>query len=100
MDADLAHREKFEGNSTRMLRTIFGSNIPQNNCTVTLIPSLKPFKSDKQDMRGTIGEVRMNPEATFSRAPIHTDEQVLDDQLYIHTIYLEDLLSAMDDKEK
>ena len=32
-------------------------------------------------MRDIVGEVRMNSLATFSYDPLHTDVQVLDDQL-------------------
>ena len=32
-------------------------------------------------MRDTVGEVRMNSYLTFSKGPLHTEEQVLDDQL-------------------
>ena len=38
-----------------------GSNMSYNSrCTVTYLPSLKPSKSDKQDMRYTAREVRTN----------------------------------------
>ena len=32
-------------------------------------------------MRDAAGEVRTNSQTTFSNGPLHTDEQVLDDQL-------------------
>ena len=38
-----------------------GSNISQNSiCMATYLPSLKPSKSDKQDIQGTAGGVRTN----------------------------------------
>ena len=38
-----------------------GSNIPQNgSCMATYLPSLKPSKSDKQDMPDTVEEVKMS----------------------------------------
>ena len=62
-----------------------GSNIPQNSsCTVTYLPSLKPFKLDEQDMGDTAGELRVNSNVTFSCGPLHTDEQKLDDQVELN----------------
>ena len=59
-----------------------GSNILQNSsCMATCLPSLKPFKSDKQDMQVTGGEVGVSSKVTFSGEPHYTEEQVLDDQL-------------------
>ena len=50
-------------------------------------------------MQDTVGKVRMNPEATFYYRPLHTDGQVLDDQLELtDTGYsLEDPPEVMDD---
>ena len=47
----------------------------------TDLPSLKPFKLDEQDMWGTAGEVRTKSKTTFSNGPLHTDVQVLNDEL-------------------
>ena len=59
-----------------------GSNIPQSSSyTATCHPSLKPSKSDEQDLLDTAGEVRINSSATYSSASLHTDEQLLGDQL-------------------
>ena len=59
-----------------------GSNNPHNSsCKATNFPSLKLAKLDEQDMQYTAGEVRRIYKWLFSRGPLHTDEQVLDDQL-------------------
>ena len=59
-----------------------GHNIlPNSSCTATNLLSLKPFKSDEQDMRDTAGEVRTNSWLTFSCGSLHTYEQVLDGQI-------------------
>ena len=56
-------------------------------------------------MRDTVGKVRTNSQATFSYRPLHTDVQVLDDQLEpiygTNTGYrLENLPNAMDDRNE
>ena len=48
---------------------------------VTSLPSLKPSKSDEQDLQDTTREVRRNSWVMFSSGPLHMDEQVLNDQL-------------------
>ena len=51
-------KKKLDGNYTRMLRTVLNKSwkqYPTNNssCTLTYIPSHKPFKHDKHIKRGT-----------------------------------------------
>ena len=76
------------------------------SCTATYIPNLNPSKLKEQNMGETGAEVRMNPLATFSYGPLHTEEQVLDDQLELQQLCadtgcsLEDLLEAMDDRDE
>ena len=54
------------------------SNIPQNSSySVNYLLSLKPFKSEKQDMQDTAGEVKASSLATFPGGLLHTDEKVL-----------------------
>ena len=72
-----------DGYLTRILRDIlnkFWKQHPRKN-KATYLPSLKPSKSDKQDMRDTTGEVRTNSQATFSNGSLQTDEQALDGQI-------------------
>ena len=55
------------------------SNVLQNSsCIVTYLPSLKPFKSDEQDIQDTAGEVKASSYAIYSSGLLHTDKQVLD----------------------
>ena len=45
---------------------LYRSNIPPNsNCKASCLPSPRPSMEDKQDMRDTLGEVRMNPLAIW-----------------------------------
>ena len=46
---------------------------PVLNC----LPSHKPFKLDKQDILGTVGEIRKNTEVTFFYGHLHIDLPVL-----------------------
>ena len=72
-------------------RTSPGDNTPQNNsCTATNHPSRKPSKLDEQDMQDTVGEVSTNLLAMYSCGPLHTDEQVMGDQL--ESIYKDSIL--------
>ena len=87
----------------QVLILVLVSNIPENNsCDATYISSLKPSKSDEQDIRDTAGGVRTNSFETFSGGPHYRDQQVLDDQLeliydtfvwtqYVVALYLEDI---------
>ena len=47
----------------------------------TYHPSWKPSKLDEPDMWDTAGEVRANSLVMYYSGPLHTNEQVLDDQL-------------------
>ena len=48
------------------------SSIPQNSSyTVTVLPSLKPLKSDERDTQNTAGEERASSFATFSCRLLH-----------------------------
>ena len=42
-------------------------------CVCEILHSLKPSKSDEQDIQDTAGEVRMNSLVTFSPGPLHMD---------------------------
>ena len=59
-----------------------------SSCTATYLPSHKPSKSDKEDMLGTAGEVRMNSYLMSYRLP-HLATPVLADQqrlTYINSV--------------
>ena len=59
-----------------------GGSTPQNSsCTATDHPSQKLSKLDKLDKQDTAGEVGTNSLGTYSRGPLHMEEQRQDDQL-------------------
>ena len=65
MDPGQAYWEKawrhLSKNATSYIEKNPGSNIPQKiSCMVTYLPSLKPSKSNEEDLWDTAGEVRLN----------------------------------------
>ena len=52
-----------------------------SSCTATFFPSLKLSKLYEQDVPNTTKKVKTSSKVTFLYGPLHTDEQVLDDQL-------------------
>ena len=56
------------------------SNTAQNSCTATYLPSLKPSKLCKQDMRDTNGEARMNSKVMFFNGLLYMDMLMLTNQ--------------------
>ena len=86
-----------------------GSNIPQNSdCMAANLPFLKPSNLHGQDIRDTAEEVRTSLKEIISYGPLHTDVQVLGDQLEL--IYnssvqtqdcsLDDMPEEMDDRDE
>ena len=66
--------KKLDSNYTRMLRAVLNKSW-NSSCTATYHPSRKLSKLDEPDMQDTAGEIRKNSKATYSRGPLHTDEQ-------------------------
>ena len=86
-----------------------GSNIPwKSSCTATYLPSLKPLKSDKQDMRGNCWKSKdKHISNVFLRTPSHGQAGVRRPaRTYLHQLStdtgcsLEDLPNGMDDRDK
>ena len=92
-----------------MLRAILNKSWKQHPTKQQLFGHLLPVskktsKLDEQDTQNTAGEERMNIQVTFSYGPLHTEEQVLDNdlqQLCSDTgCSLEDLLEVMNDRDE
>ena len=85
-----------------------GSTQQSSRFTATYQPSRKLSKLDEPDMQDTAGEVGMISSAMYSCGPLNIDEQKKDDQLEpIYSSFApiqgrspEDLLEAMDDRER
>ena len=99
--------KKLDGNCTRMQQWYWTKpvcNIPQNkSCTVTDHPSLKPFKSNEQDMQGTAGELSdvhlwtlSHEQAGAGRPSRNYLQQLCSDT----GCSLEDQPNAMDDRDE
>ena len=71
--------KKFDGNYIRMLRAELKKSwkhtLQNSSCTAIYHPLRKLSKLDEPDMQDTAGEVGMNSLATYSRGPLHMDEQ-------------------------
>ena len=96
--------QKLDGNYIRMLRAIFNKSwkqIPRNNsCTATYFPSQKPSKTCRRSKDKFISDVLLwTP--THRRAIVSRPARIYLHQLCADTeCSLEDLLGAMDDKDR